>query len=205
MSDRETDNVGITYDDVFADMGNISYIGTYISYFESQIEVRNEENSYLSDCPNYYAWLLITSEHLYYRVKRLLFFKNKDHSIFNKPYKETLDMLFEDDEYKTKINDDTKKNIELFAQIRHLLIHKYFPNPLKATTCDERKLTSEIKYTKEDVWSVCKRLRSPKEYSSLRKSFYDAIRALEKMDKEMEIDLGGITYIRVKKSRELDR
>lgn len=155
--------------DTLAVFGNDNHVPNFISQFEREIEVRNEPTKVLADAPNYFAWLCLTSEYAYYMVKRMLFLRKDggDSTVFNLPYKTLLDRLFEVAAVSVELRDD----ILLFARIRHLIVHKGFPNPHDEPAADERELAGGVVYSKRDVWEVCKRLRSPSTYPDLKSAF----------------------------------
>lgn len=182
--------MGITLHDTLAVFGNSNYIGGYITYFEEQIVIRNETQRYLEDCPNYYAWLLLASEHVYYRIRELLYFNRDNEEAFDDTYRKLMDALLTDHSLSKKDRED----ILLFARIRHLLVHKGFPNPHRAPAQKNRLLASGIGYSEDDVTLVCERIRRPAEFTVLRQSFHAAMAALRAVEKEVNLDFGIIIF-----------
>lgn len=160
----------ISLQDTVAAIGNSSHIGEYIRYFEKQIEERNELSRPLSDCPNYFAWLATSSEYVCYRIRELIYFNKNDHEAFDWSYKHLLDTLSE-----FNMPEDAMKNIFLFVKIRHLLVHKGFPNPHAEPTKNCRPIANSAPYDSDDVWKICERLRDPKSFSLLKKEFSSAM------------------------------
>ena len=162
--------------DTLAVTGNSNHLLGFINHYEAQIAARGEESCSLSDAPSYYAWLCVTSEYVYYAVKKLIFFESlaSDSAVFDLPYSKVLDRLLGMAEVTQPLKDD----VLLFARIRHLLVHKGFPNPHDAPTAKARTLANDIMYQTAEVWEVCNRIRNPREYSDLKLVFSRVIRDL---------------------------
>jgi hypothetical protein len=171
--------------DTLAVLGNRNHLLGFIKHYEEQIEIRKEITRPLTDAPNYYAWLCVTSEFAYYAVKQLVFLRSKasDSAVFEDGYKKVLDTLW----CIPEVTPQTKDDVLLFAKIRHLLVHKGFPNPHDAPTSKTRELTANDRYDAADVWDVCRRVRSPGEFSTLKPAFTRLLRDLAALQGAVEL------------------
>ncbi|WFP49786.1 hypothetical protein PL263_17000 [Methylomonas sp. EFPC3] len=176
--------------DTLAVTGNIHHLSGYISYFEHQVEARRECDNILTECPNYFAWLYISSESIYYKIKELIYFNEKDHTVFDKPYSELLNLLFS----SFALSNEGKKRVLIFSKIRHLLVHKGFPNPHFTPSNTPRRLASDIPFDLDDVWNVCEKLRDPKVYFDLKTDYYLILNELDSMEINININFGNIEF-----------
>jgi len=162
--------------ETLAVLGNSNHLLGFIEHYEAQIEVRRGEASSLSYAPNYYAWLSVTSEYVYYAVKQLVFLRSQasDTAVFNLTCTKLLEQLWAIAGVTQRLKDD----ILLFARIRHLLVHKGFPNPHDVPTLKERSLEDGVEYTANEVWEVRNRLKSPREYTDFKPVFARVIQEL---------------------------
>jgi hypothetical protein len=166
--------------DTLALIGNASFFLGFLRHYHQQIVDRCESNRPLSDAPNYYAWLVTASEYVCYAVKQLIFLRSESaqSEVFNWTYSRLLDTLFIMEGISPELRDD----VLLFARIRHLLVHKGFPNPHDTPSADERKLADGVIYTMSEVWNLRDRIRHPSAYDSLKATFDRTVRALEKLE-----------------------
>lgn len=142
----------------------------------------------LTDCPNYFAWLFASSEYVYYMVREVLYVNHEDHEVFDAPYKTILDRLFANSNFGNK----QKEDILFFAKIRHLMIHKGFPNPNLAPTMQARALASGIVFDNQEVWRVTHLVRDPKNFSQLKATLTSVIADLSSVQKEFVHKFGSM-------------
>lgn len=173
-----------TVDEVLNSGGNLSYITTYLHHYESEIARRREAEGDLSRAPMYYAWLSTTSALVYAFVRDLLYWDKvgidlkKAIDLFDADYSEVLDGLFKSKPMDAKVRED----ILLFARIRHLIVHKGFPNLHTSTLGAHRTLTKGEPYTKAQVIEVLDLISEPRNYPKLLESFQrlnEGIRSLQ--------------------------
>lgn len=163
--------------ELLTSIGNETHLTSYISYFESQIEKNEEYNRLLTQSPNYYVWLYLTSDFIFYSIRQLLYWNNnKDEKFFDETYKKLLDQLFE----QCQFEDKTKECIILFAQIRHLLVHKGFPNLHSAPIKNSRPLAKGINFDEAEIFRVSEKIKSPQEYKALKNSYKLALESIRK-------------------------
>lgn len=179
--------MNINLHDTFAVDGNTSILFPFLKHLEAQIAERNETERHLAECPNYYAWLSLSSNLMYYRIRELFYFNDKDATVFDWDYKKLIDTLFS--RYGNHISAEAKDLIVRFAMIRHLMIHKGFPTYHKVPAGNTKSISEGILFTAEEVNDLCNSLQSPKGYPDLRASFYTAIRAIASLQRNEVIPL----------------
>ena len=180
--------MSISENDSLAVSGNSIHLAHIIGYFEKQIEKNGEVEKYLVDAPNYYAWLHIASEHMFYRIKELFYVNTEDHKAFDLPYMTLLTQLLND--YSL-----TKEQIEavlLFAKIRHLLVHKGFPHPHISPTQNSRKIATGYPFSAEMVSDLANVLKKPSCYPDLQKKYDLALHCIESVENEFVHDFGFV-------------
>jgi hypothetical protein len=171
----DTDKKELLVTETLASLGNSDYIGCYITYYADQI-IRNEENAKcLIKAPNYYAWLSAASEYIYYKIRVFHFFKHDAPEFFEESYYKITNKLIAEN----KLSNDQKDAIYLFAKIRHLIVHKGFPNtheePAKST---KHPISHEQPFDADEVQKLCKQIELPSEFTNLQEKFKLAINAI---------------------------
>lgn len=172
--------------DTLSVFGNMNYLSGYISHLETEIVKNKETDGFLHEAPNYYYWLLSSSEYVYYKIRELLFYKNKDYKVFDYSYKSLLDELFE----KYGLCDQQKEYIIYFAKIRHILVHKGFPNPHIVPSENERPITKGVILKKDEMKRICDFLKEPKHYESLKIQYDLIIKEISKLKGSINLDFG---------------
>lgn len=135
--------------------GNENIRGHHIKYFEDKV-MEHKENTIkdITLAPNYYAWLCLITEHIFWLMRSFCFKKTElEHNNLTLLYNETI----------TKFCD-TCRNLELFSvhelktlyetavkvlEIRHAIIHKGFPNLLPAIF-EEKHVRKKPAFTEKD-------------------------------------------------------
>ena len=155
--------------EALAGLGNSSHLYGYIMEYEKRIDAEKETAKSLAECPNYYAWVTVASEFVYYTVKETLFLGGNatNVDIYELGYADLLNRIFADPKMTPALKDD----LLLFARIRHLIVHKGFPNPHQAPSRAERTLAKGEVYDFASVWEVARRLRGPSGFPSLKDAF----------------------------------
>ncbi|MFA7369347.1 MAG: hypothetical protein WC334_06860 [Kiritimatiellales bacterium] len=172
----------------FAVTGNSNHIPSYLDYFESNIE----QGRCLIDSPNYYAWLCIASERVLYRLREMIFFNEKDPEIFDCNYRPLIDRAFSNYSFDAK----DKESILLFAKIRHIIVHKGFPNPHEIPSSNERSIANGTTFGKAEVWELVRFLRSPANFHDLKEKYDKAIRSICEKEKSGDHYFGSVTVKR---------
>jgi hypothetical protein len=174
--------------------GNSHYQSDFLAYYESQIQENSETSKLLTQAPNYYAWIHIASENVYYRIKEMIYVNETNIESFNFPYKRLLDHLFSSHD----ITQEQKDAILLFAKIRHLLVHKGFPNPHTAPSDDERKLTENFIFSSTEVKATTTLLRNPACFNELKDSFSLASKSISALQQEYDNEFGSVRIRKIK-------
>lgn len=176
------------FKEVLAVTGNSNYISSYLAYFESNIE----QGRYLSDSPDYYAWLCIASERVLYRLREMMFFNEKDSGVFDLNYKPLIDRAFSNYSFDAK----DKESILLFAKIRHIMVHKGFPNPHEIPSSNERPITNDTIFGKAEVWELVEYLRSLANFHDLKEKYNKAVGSICEKEKAIDHCFGSMTVKR---------
>lgn len=155
--------------DTLATLGNSNIIGGYLKHYEDEITRRHETTQPLACAPNYYAWLCVASEYVLYSVRQIIFLKSKadESEVFDMAYARLLDRLKE----VAEVPSETQADILLFLKIRHIVVHKGFPNLHDVPSNSTRALAKGVAFTYEDVREIRSRVMRPDEFPSLREQF----------------------------------
>ncbi|MDF7809673.1 hypothetical protein P4E94_19700 [Pontiellaceae bacterium B12219] len=183
--------------DTLATTGNSHHIGSFLAHFESNIEKNEISKNSISDSPNYYAWLCIASERVLYRIRELIYFNEGDSEAFENGYAKLVNRLFSN----YSLSSPEKESIILFLKIRHLVVHKGFPNPLEAPANRENNsIANGIDFTKQDVWDLVHKLRVPSSFPELKNDYRLAMKSISHLEKPVEQDFGNVTIRKEKSS-----
>ena len=164
----------------------MNYLSGFIEYLETEIYRKSEHHNYLHEAPNYYNWLCIASEFVFYKIREVNYYKNNNHDVFNDSYKKLLDNLFED----KSIDQELKNKIIYFAKIRHILTHKGFPNPHIVPSSSERQITKGVFLRKEETKEICESLFKPSIFPKLEENFKIILEELSKPLLGLDVDFG---------------
>jgi len=172
--------------DTLSVFGNMNYLSGFINHSESEIYKNNEFNNFLHEAPNYYNWLCLTSEFIFYKIREVIYYKNNNHDVFNDSYKKLLDELFSERDFNLKL----KEKIIFFAKVRHILTHKGFPNHHIAPSDNERKITGDVILKKEETKEICQSLFKPRIFFQLNNDFKFIIAELSNLLLNLSVDFG---------------
>jgi hypothetical protein len=114
--------------DGIASLGNLNHWGCWVAGLEAQIAERSEDKRALDGAPNYVAWLLMSAEHLTYRL-RWHFYADGcfgDGKVFDARYSDLLERC------GAVMNEPVLSDAEFVINVRHVIVHKGFPNPQAA-------------------------------------------------------------------------
>ncbi len=160
--------------------GNIAHVENYIAHYADAIdkddELRKVEQGYLYDAANYYAWLNATSEHVQYLARVYIFRKNSNPKTFDFNYKTTVDFL--QSKCVADIGQESINKIVTFLKIRHILVHKGFPNPHSEPSSNNRPIVGGQIFTLEDVRDVSQRISHAVDFQCLKNDFDDVKESL---------------------------
>ena len=176
----------ITLSESLTVFGNSNHMDGFLIKYEKGIEEGGELEKPLTEAPNYYAWINIASEQVFYRIREMIYINTEDHGVFDATYKSLLDHLFS----KHNPGKNQIDCILLFAKIRHLMVHKGFPNPHIAPSENSREIAKGYPFDVEEVRSLAERLQSPKSYSELHVCHRTAMRTIGSFEKEFVHNFG---------------
>jgi hypothetical protein len=80
----------------------------------------------------------------------------------------------------------------LFAKLRHLIVHKGFPNPHIAPLEDAREIAAGYRFCDREVKSLAEKYYSPRNFPELRNCYLKAVKAIEACKKDFVHDFGLI-------------
>jgi hypothetical protein len=171
--------------DLLGTLGNSNVLWGYLSVYEKAVAAGNETTKGIAQAPNYYAWLATASEYVYSQVKETLFLMGgaTEPALFDADYKRVLNRIFADPKMTPALRDD----ILLFARIRHLVVHKGFPNTLTAPANAERELAAGVVYDFQAVKETAERVGVPAEFPALKEAFRRVLGGLRSVRGPIEI------------------
>jgi len=186
----------ISLDESLVVFGNSNHLGHFLTYYETKIEEYGETEKDLTYAPNYFAWVYFASEQVFYRVKEMVCWNEQNEKTFDWTYKTLLDHLFST--YTPDVKE--REALLLFAKIRHILVHKGFPNPHVTPSNNKREIAKGHIFEVSEIIQLTSSLSSPKFYPSLRKKFSLAITAISSFEKEVNQNFGSC-IIKKKRSK----
>lgn len=184
----------ISLSETYATFGNSHYMSGFLKYYESQIIENIEMTKCLPQAPNYYAWIHIASENIFYRIKEMIYINKSDEGVYDWSYRKLVNELFEIGE----LTEEEREAILLFAKIRHLLVHKGFPNPHLSPSSKEHSIAYGYTFTKSDVKAITDTLRTPENFNSLKQSFETATSAIKSLQQDFDHDFGSVRIRKIK-------
>ena len=149
---------------VTASLGNENHWSWWIAGLETRIATDKEHARPLSEAGTYVAWLLLSSEFIFYRLRLYLYAVGgmQDGGVFNDRYSELLDAVAE------RMPADIAGDTAFAVRVRHIMVHKGFPNPQEAPT---KAAGGHGKFGEEEVWRVRDEIKAPSNYSSIKARF----------------------------------
>ena len=144
--------------DGIASQGNISHWGVWIRLLENTIESNREFEKPLSGASVYVAWMLMKSEYAFYRLRACRYvvgdFQNQD--VFDKGYEWLLKSV------ATSMPPEIVEAARLGMLIRHILLHKGFPNLQDVPTDSGRG------FNRQEITQVCHFMQNPGSYHEIK-------------------------------------
>lgn len=167
--------------------GNSNYLRCFLHDYECKIEEDKEFDKPLFKALNYFSWINIASAQVFYRIREMIYVNTENEKVFDDSYKALLNYVIKE----CKLSDDDLDAIILFAKIRHLLVHKGFPNPHIAPTNKELEIATGRKFTAKEVNELASFLQKPSNYKFLQSKYEMAMKAIGSFEKEMEHNFGS--------------
>ena len=116
--------------------GNENIRAGHIKYFEDKIlEYKETREKDITSTPNYYAWLCLMAEHIFWIMRKFCFKQSEleeDNLIlmYNRLVTKFCDICRNLGIYSESKIEDLHRNIVKVLEIRHAIVHKGFPNLL---------------------------------------------------------------------------
>ena len=154
--------------DGIASLGNGAHWESWLALLERRINADREPEKTLSDAACYAAWLLLASEHVCYALRWHVYVlgDRNDGGVFDMPYAQLLRTASD------RMPSDVAESATLAVRIRHVMVHKGFPNPQEAPTTNPNRARE---FSERDVWEVTNTIRQPANYFAI-KSRLDSVR-----------------------------
>lgn len=152
------------FKDGAASLGNENHWSWWIVHLEKKITADNEHAQALSKAGTYVAWLLLSSEFIFYTLRWHLYAVSgmQDGGVFNDTYSKLLDAVADE------MPADVAEDATFAVQVRHIMVHKGFPNPQEAPA---KAGGASGKFGEREVWKVRDEIKSPANFSSIKARF----------------------------------
>lgn len=187
-------NRGRLIGNITGSLGNENIRSHHIKFFEKELLRHNEnqENTVVS-APNYYAWLCIITEHLFWKMRSFCFSQNE----FNQPsyillYNELITQFIDTCRKLDCYSESELKTLFEIAikllEIRHAITHKGFPNLLpesfenKAVKNRKKPAFSQDetqeKFTEASTRKTIDWFKNPQNFAAIKEQFKFLTKAL---------------------------
>lgn len=183
--------------------GNENIRGCHIDYFEKKvIELKENENDSISSAPDYYAWLWLMAEHIFWCMREFCFRKDilQDDDLgegYKKIVERFLDRCRELNEWSEEELQTLFKLSVKTLEIRHAIVHKGFPNLLPATLSNTQKkpkfsgASKPDEFTEEGFRETTSWYSNPKNFETAKEEFELLIKAMCKAP-GLAVDFWGL-------------
>lgn len=177
---------------VLGAFGNDNIRGQHIAFFEEKL-VENNENKHndISTAPNYYAWLCLMTEHLFWAMRSFCFRQNElKHDDFTLMYNDLITNFCDTCRKLGSLTDAQLQNLFDKAvkvlELRHAIIHKGFPNLLPIVFEDKHvtnkpsisKGGPKEKFTENSTKETIEWFSDPKNFYEIKEEFGLLIKAM---------------------------
>lgn len=175
-------------------IGNDNIRGAHIKYFEEKlIEEKEFLRDGVSSAPNYYAWLSLTAEHVFWRMRHFCYRNSElEHDNLALMYNDLIFRfcdgcrelgLFSDDELRSLFELAVK-----VLELRHALVHRGFPNllPIMYTEKNVRNMPKfnkdeeNVKFTEHSSRQTTDWYSNPQNFNSIKEEFDRLRQAMSK-------------------------
>ncbi len=171
--------------DVLGVFGNENIRGHHIQHFKDNL-LNNGENK-LKDItltPNYYAWLCLITEHLFWAMRNFCFRQNElDHDNLALMYNELITKFCDTCRKLGSYSDSQilslfEKAVKVL-EVRHAIIHKGFPNLIPVIFENKHvrnkpsvtKSRPKEKFTEESTRETIRCFSNPQNFIEIKKDF----------------------------------
>ena len=189
--------------DLLSSFGNGNIRFHHIQYFENKILDYNENKlQYITKAPNYYAWLCLITEHLFWLMRSFCFQQNKfEHDDFALLYNDLITKFYDTCRSlnlfsEVELQELHKKTIKIL-EVRHAIIHKGFPNLLPIIFENKHvkkkpamsKGGSQARFTEESTRESIEWFSNPSNFNEIKKDYHCLIKAISSKGTELSIGL----------------
>ncbi len=113
--------------------GNDNIRGCHIEYFENRITSQKENTiSDISSAPNYYAWLTLVTEHVFWKMRQVCYRQTRLTDNLALSYNDLITKFCDICRNQNVFSEEELGSLFKLAckilEIRHALIHRGFPN-----------------------------------------------------------------------------
>ena len=172
--------------------GNDNIRAHHIAYFEGKI-LDNGETSHkdASTAPNYYAWLCLMTEHLFWAMRSFCFKQNEfENDEFTLMYNELITRFIDLYSELDSVTDDQlqalyEKAVKVL-ELRHAIIHKGFPN-LLPIVFEKRHVRNKPqrtkggtreKFTEQSSRETIRWFGNPQNFDEIKQEFYMLLKSV---------------------------
>jgi hypothetical protein len=151
--------------DAIASLGNQSHWSSWLASLEMEIESRKEVDRPLTDAACYVSWLLLSAEYIVYRLRWHFYVESsfKYARIFDDSYGKLL--------AKCKVMPtEIRKHMQFAVKVRHIFVHKGFPNPQE----EPAKRSDDLFSGEADVREIRDQIENPANYEKVKLKFHAA-------------------------------
>ena len=134
-------------------------------YLKRGLKKGGETELPLTKAASYVVWLLFSSECIAYHLRKYLYIDSRFQKadVFDDGYDNLLN------ECRKEMPTDVFGDAEFAVKIRHIFVHKGFPNPHKSPASNNRGGFKET-----EVWEIRNTIKAPNNYHPI-KSRFDAV------------------------------
>lgn len=150
--------------DTLGFMGNGQLWRRHLYALEQAVEERSEAARDIFDAPMYFAWLSLSSEYVAIAIRRYLYVRSdlRKREVFDWRYGDLLDAIKPD-------APAAAYSAAVFAiRLRHLIVHKGFPNPHQAPLQKARTTGVGNLYDAAAVEAVRQEVGDPANFDTLK-------------------------------------
>ena len=176
---------------VLGGVGNDNIRAAHAEYFENRIlEKKEHTTSDITLAPNYYAWLCLITEHVFWRMRQFCYRQSDlEHEILALNYNTLIAKYFDVCRDCNLLSDEELRHLyELVVKVlelRHAVIHKGFPNLLPVTLTDRHvrnlpkfsQIDASAKFTEASMTETIEWYSNPQNYAKIKEEF-DYVRAV---------------------------
>jgi hypothetical protein len=192
---RDIEDKAQIFGNVLGPLGNNNIRSYHIGYFRSQLLEKNEhQKAALASCPNYYAWVVIYAEHVFWLLRQFCYNHNnlQEPKVFTSDYNKLMRVFWAK---CAQLPCYTEAEIKaVFAEIvtvlifRHSVVHGGFPNVFPATLAglkDVKKPTRtkgdpQREYSEAEVQAVVTCYADSRNFVQIDGRFASILQFLEK-------------------------